>query len=182
MENLQSLMQCLDDISKMIPEGTYLEMCDNLKNLHKDIKSMDPPKVDRRSIPFMPTIPVIDVTEETNEYDRWAENEAAIIYMEEQIRVKEKQMRILKIRKNITEAVKRDAVRERAQQLGLRLRSYNMENLRAKGVWISDERVFYKSYIERQNLLTQGARNELEDEIRDLENQIQDIEIEMNLP
>ena len=169
MENLQSLMQCLDDISKMIPEGTYLEMCDNLKNLHKDIKSMDPPTVDRRSIPFMPTIP--------NEYDRWAENQAAIIYMEEQIRRKEKQLRTLKIRKNITEAVKRDAVKERAQQLGFRLRSYSMENLRAKGVRIPDERAFYKGYIERQNLLTQGARNDLEMEIRELRDQIEDISI-----
>ena len=177
MENLQSLMHCLDDISKMIPEGTYLEMCDNLKNLHKDIKSMDPPRVDRRSIPFMPTIPVIDVTEEENEYDQWAENEAAIIYMEEQIRMKEKQMKILKIRKNITEVVKRDAVRERAQQLGFRLRSYTMENLRAKGVRIPDERAFYKGYIERQNLLTQGARNDLEMEIRELRDQIEDIQI-----
>jgi hypothetical protein len=181
MENLQSLMQCLDDISRMIPEGTYLEMCDNLKNLHKDIKSMDPPTVDYRrprvSVPFMPTIPVIDITEEENEYDQWAENEAAIIYMEEQIRMKEKQMKILKIRKNITETVKRDAVRERAQQLGFRMRSYSMENLRAKGVRIPDERAFYKGYIERQNLLTQGVRNDLEMEIRELRDQIEDIQI-----
>ena len=177
MENLQSLMQCLDDISKMIPEGTYLEMCDNLKNLHKDIKSMDPPRVDRRSIPFMPTIPVVDITEEENEYDQWAENEAAIIYMEEQIKMKEKHLKILKIRKNITEAVKRDAVRERAQQLGFRLRSYTMENLRAKGIWISNERMFYKEYIERQNILTQRARNDLELEIRELRDQIEDIQI-----
>ena len=173
MENLQSLMQCLDDISKMIPEGTYLEMCDNLKNLHKDIKSMDPPVIDYRqpriAVPFMPTIP--------DEYDRWAENEAAIIYMEEQIRMKEKQLKTLKIRKNITEAVKRDAVKERAQQLGFRMRSYNMENLRAKGVRIPDERAFYKGYIERQNLLTQGARNDLELEIRELRDQIEDISI-----
>ena len=169
MENLQSLMQCLDDISKMIPEGTYLEMCDNLKNLHKDIKSMDPPTVDRRSIPFMPTIP--------DEYDRWAENQAAIIYMEEQIRRKEKQLKTLKTRKNITEAVKRDAVKERAQQLGFRMRSYSMENLRAKGVRIPDERAFYKGYIERQNLLTQGTRNDLELEIRELRDQIEDISI-----
>jgi len=125
----------------------------------------------------MPTIPVIDITEEANEYDQWAENEAAIIYMEEQIRMKEKQLKILKIRKNITEAVKRDAVRERAQQLGFRLRSYSMENLRAKGVRIPDERAFYKGYIERQNLLTQGVRNDLEMEIRELRDQIEDIQI-----
>lgn len=181
MENLQSLMHCLDDISKMIPEGTYLEMCDNLKNLHKDIKSMDPPRVDRRSVPFMPTIPIMDDSDsdsdEMNEYDRWAENTAAVLYMDEQIKMKEKQLRILKIRKNITEAVKRDAVRERAQHLGLRLRSYSMENLRAKGVRIPDERAFYKEYIERQNTNIERMRNDLEMEIQELRDQIIDIQI-----
>ena len=52
-----------------------------------------------------------------------------------------------------------------------------MENLRAKGVRIPDERAFYKGYIERQNLLTQGARNDLELEIRELRDQIEDISI-----
>lgn len=183
MENLQSLMQCIDDISKMIPEGTYLEMCDNLKNLHKSMKHVDPPRVDLRSVPFMPVIPVdLDLSDDesdvTNEYDQWAENEAAIIYMQEQIRMKEKHLKVLKIRKNITESVKRDAVRERAHQMGFtRLRSYTMENLRATGLSIPDERKFYKEYIERQNILTQRVRDEIEMEIRELKDQIEDIQI-----
>ena len=34
-------MRCLDDISNMIPEGTYLEMCDNLKQMHDKIPKND---------------------------------------------------------------------------------------------------------------------------------------------
>ena len=34
MENLRSLMSALDGISNVIPEGTYLEMADNLKKIH----------------------------------------------------------------------------------------------------------------------------------------------------
>lgn len=185
MENLQSLMRCLDDISKMIPEGTYLEMCDNLKNLHKDIKTRDrdPPVVDRRSIPhrtpFMPVmhdledIPVVE-----NDYDRWAENEAAIIYMEEQIKEKEKQLKKLRIRKNITEVVKRDAVRKCAERLGFELRSDDIEELRTRwGVVIPDERQFYKEYIDTENFLTQGARNMLEGEIIELRDQVEELQI-----
>lgn len=179
MENLQSLMRCLDDISKMIPEGTYLEMCDNLRALHKDIKSMDPPRVDRRSIPFMPVmhdledIPVVE-----NDYDRWAENEAAIIYMEEQIKEKEKQLKKLRIRKNITEVVKRDAVRKCAERLGFELRSDDIEELRTRwGVVIPDERQFYKEYIDTENFLTQGARNMLEGEIIELRDQVEELQI-----
>ena len=43
-------MRCLDDISKMIPEGTYLEMCDNIKVVHDNLpKHTDPPVRDNRS-------------------------------------------------------------------------------------------------------------------------------------
>ena len=57
MDNLRSLMQCLDDISKMIPEGTYLEMCDNLKQVHDNIpKNDDPPVTDNRGVPFAPVL------------------------------------------------------------------------------------------------------------------------------
>lgn len=65
MDNLRSLMQSLDSISGMIPEGTYLEMANNLKKVHAHIpKDEDPPVVDGRNlridVPFMPTLPDSD--------------------------------------------------------------------------------------------------------------------------
>ena len=172
MEDLTQLMEQLDLISKSIPEGNYLKMCNNLKNIHQDLRDMRRPRV---AAPFMPVITIDD------EYDGWAEDQAAIIYMAEQIKLKQKQMKLLKIRKNITEVVKRDAIKERAQQLEIRLRCYTMDDLRAKGVRIPNERAFYKSYIDRQNILTQGARTDLELEIRELQDQIDDIEIDQSL-
>ena len=51
MDNLKSIMQSLDEISSMIPEGTYLEMADNLKQVHKNLtKNDDTPIIERRSI------------------------------------------------------------------------------------------------------------------------------------
>jgi len=163
MEDLTQLMEQLDLISKSIPEGNYLKMCNNLKNIHQDLRDVRRPKV---AAPFMPVITIDD------EYDGWAEDQAAIIYMAEQIKLKQKQMKLLKIRKNVTEVVKRDAIKERAQQLDIRLRCYTMDDLRAKGVRIPNERAFYKSYIDRQNILTQGARTDLELEIGELQDQI----------
>jgi hypothetical protein len=165
-------MEQLDLISKSIPEGNYLKMCNNLKNIHQDLRDMRRPRV---AAPFMPVITIDD------EYDGWAEDQAAIIYMAEQIKLKQKQMKLLKIRKNVTEVVKRDAIKERAQQLDIRLRCYTMDDLRAKGVRIPNERAFYKSYIDRQNILTQGARTDLELEIGELQDQIDDIEIDQSL-
>ena len=71
MENVKSLMQSLDSISNLIPEGTYLEMANDLKNVHANIpKDEDPPLIDQRSlridVPFMPRIPGSD--DETDEY------------------------------------------------------------------------------------------------------------------
>lgn len=171
MEDLSQLMEQLDLISKSIPEGNYLKMCNNLKNIHMDLRDRDPPMVDRRTVPFTP-VSIFD-----QEYDGWAENQAAVIYMEEQIQIKQRQLKQLKIRKNITEVVKIAAVKERAQQLEIRLRMYNMDELRAKGVRIPNERAFYKAYIDRQNVLTQGARTDLELEIRELLCQMENIQI-----
>jgi hypothetical protein len=172
MEDLTQLMEQLDLISKSIPEGNYLKMCNNLKNIHQDLRDMRRPRV---AAPFMPVITIDD------EYDGWAEDQAAIIYMAEQIKLKQKQVKLLKIRKNVTEVVKRDAIKERAQQLEIRLRCYTMDDIRAKGVRIPNERAFYKSYIDRQNILTQGARTDLELEIGELQDQIDDIEIDQSL-
>ena len=66
MDNLKSLMRCVDDISKMIPEGTYLEMCDNLKKVHDTMpKHEDPPARDNRrpraAVPFQVVQPGVDV-------------------------------------------------------------------------------------------------------------------------
>ena len=171
MEDLTQIMEQLDLISKSIPEGNYLKMCNNLKNIHMDLRDRDPPMVDRRTVPFTP-VSIFD-----QEYDGWAEDQAAVIYMEEQIQIKQRQLKQLKIRKNITEVVKIAAVKERAQQLEIRLRMYNMDELRAKGVRIPNERAFYKAYIDRQNVLTQGARTDLELEIRELLCQMENIQI-----
>ena len=77
-------MQCLDDISKLIPEGTYLEMCDNLKQVHDNIpKNDDPPVTDSRRAPFQVVQRGVDESESESDdepwnpewYDEWTQNE-----------------------------------------------------------------------------------------------------------
>ena len=88
MEDLTQLMEQLDLISKSIPEGNYLKMCNNLKNIHQGLRDMDPPRVDmRRPRVAAPFTPVNTVDQE---YDEWVENQAAIIYMAEPIKLKQK--------------------------------------------------------------------------------------------
>src|SRR6056300_431434 len=42
MEDLQSLMACLDDISSKIPDGLYLEMADKMKRVHDHMNGNKP--------------------------------------------------------------------------------------------------------------------------------------------
>ena len=69
MENLRSLMQSLDSISELIPEGTYLDMANNLKKVHAQIPDEnDFPVTDYRNlqidVPFMPTVPDVETDED----------------------------------------------------------------------------------------------------------------------
>lgn len=69
MENLKSLMQSLDSISELIPEGTYLDMANNLKKIHAQIPDEhDLPVTDYRNlqidVPFIPTVPDIETDED----------------------------------------------------------------------------------------------------------------------
>jgi hypothetical protein len=170
MEDLTSLMQSIDLISKSIPEGEYLKMCHNMKNLYKVVPRPTSPEVAlprvRTHVPF----PESDSEEEqNNDLDRITEPliqfAHAISQATRQIKQRESRLKYLKIKQRVTAGVRKDAVRERAQQLGIRLREFTLEELRAKGHTVSDERSFYRSYIDRSNLITRGVILDIQDEI-----------------
>lgn len=168
MEDLTSLMQSIDLISKSIPEGEYLKMCHNMKNLYKVVPRPTSPEA------HLPRVraprPIIDSDSEEEPNDEDLRDQAiqyaiAISQATRQINQRESRLKYLKIKQRVTAAVRKDAVRERAQQLGIRLREFTLEELRAKGHTVSNERSFYRSYIDRSNLITQGVILDIQDEI-----------------
>jgi hypothetical protein len=173
MEDLTSLMQSIDLVSKSIPEGEYLKMCHNMKNLYKVVPRPTSPEA------HLPRVraprPIIDSDseeEQNNDLDRITEpliqHAHAIGQATRQIKQRESRLKYLKIKQRVTAGVRKDAVRERAQQLGIRLREFTLEELRAKGHTVSDERSFYRSYIDRSNLITQGVILDIQDEITEI--------------
>jgi hypothetical protein len=117
MENLQNLMQCLDDISKMIPEGTYLEMCDNLKQVHKTL-----PKRDSRRVPFQPIVVESDTESESESdeedepwrpewYDEWAQNEECLRRLLADMKIANRSLATLKPIQRMTKKVKGAAMK-----------------------------------------------------------------------
>jgi hypothetical protein len=112
MDNLRNLMQCLDDISKLIPEGTYLEMCDNLKQVHKNL-----PKRNERRVPSQPIVVDSDSESESESdeedepwrpewYDEWAQNEECLRRLLADLKVTKRSLTALKPIQRITKKVR----------------------------------------------------------------------------
>ena len=137
MDNLKSLMSCIDDISKMIPEGTYLEMCDNLKKVHDNMpKHDDPPDRDNRrphaNVPFQVVQPGVDVhrlinvvsdsdseSEDDSDdepwqpewYDEWTQNEECLRQLSFDLKGVKVKLRTLKPIQRNTKKVREAAMR-----------------------------------------------------------------------
>ena len=128
MDNLRNLMQCLDDISKMIPEGTYLEMCDNLKRVHDNIpKNDDPPVRDNRRVPFQAVLPgevaihriVNEPVDSDNDdepwrpewYDEWIQNQECLRRLSADLKVAKNMIRNSKPIQRMTKKVREAAMR-----------------------------------------------------------------------
>jgi uncharacterized coiled-coil protein SlyX len=179
MDSLVSLMQSIDLISKSIPEGDYLKMCNDMKDIYKVIPRPTSPDahLPRIRTPRRVLESDTESDSEDDDDDFRLENRLVIdrqglerlaTYIREydqKIRRIQSRLRYLKIKQRITAGVRKDAVRERAQQLGFRLREFTIEELRAKGHHVPDERSFYKNYLERQNLITRDVINDLNDEL-----------------
>lgn len=141
MDNLKSIMQSLDDISSMIPEGTYLEMADNLKKVHENLpKNEDPPTIDRRSIPVnvpfqvvqpgmtVYRLPQYEEDESTDEEAgsgverlltsleiesrEYRQNESIIKRLMDDVKIADRSLRALKPIGNITKKIREDAIME----------------------------------------------------------------------
>ena len=122
MDNLRSLMQCLDDISKLIPEGTYLEMCDSLKKVHDTIpKHDDPPIRDNRRVPFQPIQHIESESESESDeddeswnsgwYDEWAQNEECLRRLLRDLKVAKTMIRTSKPIQRTTKKVREAAMK-----------------------------------------------------------------------
>ena len=182
MDSLVSLMQSIDLISKSIPEGEYLKMCNDMKDIYKVIPRPTSPEVHLPRVRTPRALPESDTESDDDDDDDDFRLETRFVVerhelerlvnfireYEDEIKRVQSRLRYLKIKQRITAGVRKDAVRERAQQLGFRLRTFTIEELRAKGHHVPDERSFYKNYLERQNLITRDVINDLNDDLTEL--------------
>jgi len=180
MENLRILMKCLDDISKVIPEGTYLEMCDNLKKIHDNLHvHEDPPVIDLRRAPFQPVPPIrLDHHYEFGAYDQYIDNENTLRDLEAELRHAQMMVSKLKTRRNITRTVKESAIREKAaiERVELTACTYTELCNKIPLLAFTSERDFYNGYLEHDNRRITDSRRDYSETVDDLEVRISDFE------
>jgi hypothetical protein len=160
MEDLTSLMETLDLVAKSIPEGEYLKMCHNMKNLYKVVPRATSPEAHLPRVHVRLDEPpqVARLQELTRNHNR----------RRREIRRHKSRLKYMRIKKRVTAAVRESAVRERCHQLGIRIREYTIDELRARGHQIPDERSFYRDYMDRVNQRTQALMNDLNGHIREM--------------
>jgi len=82
-----------------------------------------------------------------------------------------KKMEKLKHRRNVTNVVRQEAVKRRAQELGIRLRNYTIHALFDAGHDVGDARLFFRTYLEDYNDDIDRQYEELSTELKELEHE-----------
>lgn len=175
-------MQCLDDISKVIPEGTYLEMCDKLKKIHDSMpRHEDPPVIDLRGVPFQ-AVPRGDVLSIPDVYIEYANNENILRDLMVQMKNAKLMLSKLKVKRNITRAVKSAAIREKVitERIDPATTTFRELCIRIPSLMSTLEYDFYRSYIDSYNRHVDVSRIDLISTIDDIEVEISEIEDRQN--
>jgi hypothetical protein len=194
MEYLKSLMQSVDDISHTIPDGTYLEMCNNLKSIHELIpKASDPPVTDNRSIPFQAVdrnfsgvnIPhnesdfesedededdVEDQSWRPEECEEWIRNESVLRRLLTDLKFAETKLKAMKPIQRSTKKVKEAAIKEYCQGFYdiPNLATHTFENLVKSPEWAFILRVSSSDSVEY--FKSKNFEKELYDDYKRVEN------------
>jgi|TARA_B100001758_G_scaffold90130_1_gene76836 hypothetical protein len=181
MDNIKSLMRSLDEVSSMIPDGAYLEMTDNLKQIYEKFpKNDDPPMIDRRSlpvnVPFQVVLPPDNLRPIRTQMEL-VRASRSIHEIEMRIHIIDDKLKTLKTRKNVTESVKREAIRDEAIRMGLLIHDLTWESLMSNFPvqFRGEERNFYLDYINQMNAKVEAQRRALEIEKEQLKVELDDL-------
>ena len=177
MDDLIELMQQIDLNSKVLPEGSYLEMCNRMKNIYKSLshKQVELPTTTRQqqNAPFQVRMPFDDDDEDVIiddiDDDDFFMRDRRLDEIYDRIDILERERAKFEPWKKMSAQRKKEAVKERAELIGIRLRSYTIEALRENNVVIGDEKTFFRNYMVRRNLLNRERYDEITEEIRYLE-------------
>ena len=165
MEKLTHLMQLIDANSSVLPEGVYLEMCNDLKGVHDNMKGFD----------------------DTASYDGARYHEIST-YLHGTVMLIEKIMKRMKgyrFRKRVSNKMKRQAIMEWADQTRLTsLLEYTEEAL-LECTNLKSVNFVYRWYLDKYNeqirVKIDSAKDALEDLYSERDLHVESLAYEMRL-
>ena len=165
MEKLTHLMQLIDAHSSVLPEGVYLEMCNDLKGVHDNMKGFD----------------------DTASYDGARYHEIST-YLHGTVMLIEKIMKRMKgyrFRKRVSNKMKRQAIMEWADQTRLTsLLEYTEEAL-LECTNLKSVNFVYRWYLDKYNeqirVKIDSAKDALEDLYSERDLHVESLAYEMRL-
>jgi len=165
MEKLTHLMQLIDAHSSVLPEGVYLEMCNDLKGVHDNMKGFD----------------------DTASYDGARYHEIST-YLHGTVMMIEKIMKRMKgyrFRKRVSNKMKRQAIMEWADQTRLTsLLEYTEEAL-LECTNLKSVNFVYRWYLDKYNeqirVKIDSAKDALEDLYSERDLHVESLAYEMRL-
>jgi hypothetical protein len=196
MDDVRQLMEVIDCNVKSIPEGDYLKMCDNIKNIFEVVKTCQDDDSDSASeftyedeldgydasdLPYV----VVENTDPLNVAHPNRSNidldlQRAIIYQEytsitDHLQQATRMFRRLKTRRNITEWVRYEAVKQFCVSRMLHVPEYTLHAVRMHYPQYSfpDERSFYYDFLISHN-------ERVRDQMYDLSNQINILKVKQD--
>ena len=132
MEKLTHLMQLIDENSGALPEGVYLDMCNDMKGVHDNMKDVDGPLTTFSQVRY-----------EEIEYDLHR-----VVKVMEKLKI---HMKRYKPRKRMSTKMKKEAIMEWADHMMLdSLREYTEEAL-LENTNITDVKFIYNWYLDIYN-------------------------------
>tara|TARA_B100001142_G_scaffold154533_2_gene154985 strand:+ start:1711 stop:2409 length:699 start_codon:yes stop_codon:yes gene_type:complete len=140
MEDLKQLMQLIDEHSHTLPEGEYMKMCQNMKNIYPVVEKQQENEVfsellsnatddfDQHLTEFYANPWGLDRPHQDADVERTLLHQE-FLFIGMEIKEKKNELKLHKVIQNVTQAVKTKAVEDYCRTRFLRLSEYTFKKL-----------------------------------------------------
>lgn len=173
MDDLVALMQLIDLNSKVLPEGSYLEMCNRMKNIYGNINKPELPQSQR--VPFQPN-------NDDDDDIRRRQIMAQMRRLATLICKKKTEIKKLEPWKRLSEARKKNAIQDYARRMNIHIRTgFTLSSLENAGFPIRNPEQFFRSFMDRRNAMASIESADLLMDLEDLQDEYDTLEEDLNI-
>jgi len=173
-------MQLIDLNSKVLPEGSYLEMCNRMKNIYGNInKPEELPSTPHRlmgprQVPFQPVEEEDDI--------RRRQIIAQMRRLATLIHKRKSEIKKHEPWKRLSVWRKKEAIQDYARRLNIHIRTgFTLESLENAGFRINNPDEFFNTYMTRRNAIAAIQKMDLQMELEHFQDEYDRLQEDLNI-